>query len=75
VVDELKQDITARIDEVKDCVNNLEKNVAKKCTISEVKEHVGAAMLEEASKLKQAINSHLKDETQRLFRQEKDREQ
>jgi hypothetical protein len=49
--------------------------VAKKCTISEVKEHVGAAMLEEASKLKQAINSHLKDETQRLFRQEKDREQ
>ena len=31
-------------------------------------------MREETNKLKRTINSHLEDEVQRLFRQEKDRE-
>ena len=61
-IEDLKRDITESIDEVKECVDDLEKNMAKKCTILEVKQHVEAAMLQETSKIKQAIDSHLEDE-------------
>jgi len=74
VVEDLKRDITESIDEVKERVDDLEKNMAKKCTILEVKQHVEAAMLQETSKIKQAIDSHLEDEVRRLFRQETDRD-
>ena len=74
VVEELKRDITKSIDEVKERVNDLEKNLAEKCTILEVKQHVKAAMLQETSKIEQAIDSHLKDEVRRQFRQERDRD-
>ena len=35
-VEELKRDITERIDEVKECNDNLEKNMVEKCTFPEV---------------------------------------
>ena len=33
VVEELKNDITTRIDEVKECVDDLEKNKTDKCAV------------------------------------------
>ena len=48
--------------------------MTEKCAILEVKLHVEAAMLQETSKIKQAIDSHLKDEVRRLSRQKKDRD-
>jgi len=62
IVEELKYDITESIDEVKERVDDLEKNLAEKCTILEVKQHVEEPMLQETSKIEQAIDSHLKDE-------------
>ena len=62
MVEELKNDTTARLDEVKEHVDDLEKNMADKCTVSEVKEHVSKAMQQKTSKIKQAIDYHLEDE-------------
>ena len=46
-VEDLKRDITETIDKVKERVDNLEKNMAEKCTIPEVKQHFEAATLQE----------------------------
>ena len=74
MVEELKRDITESKDEFKEGVDDLKKNMTKKCTILEIKQHVEAAMMQETSKIKQAIDSHLEDEVRRLFRQERDRD-